>query len=167
MPLKFNHHWTNEVQKALTIPPSSRGNVNERRREQTPAFNCFCQKAPEWIQYFPDIRKFDKIFGEDEDEDEEDDDEKESLPLEKAKIKMVFEIMLDIADNIEDPMLSEIKQGFAYDIEKGATCTRLDGSRFCVKKEKHLSEAQLKLSKLAYCLAHPSPEETGISSLNC
>jgi hypothetical protein len=70
---------------------------------------------------------------------------------------MVFEIMLDIADNIEDPMLSEIKQGFAYDIEKGATCTRLDGSRFCVKKEKHLSEAQLELSKLAYCLAHPSP----------
>jgi hypothetical protein len=156
------------VQKALTIPPSSKGNVN-KRREQTPPFNCFCQKASEWNQYFPDIRKFDNQLGfEDVNKDEDEKQEKEkSLLLEKAQIMMLFKIMLDIADNIESLMLSEIMQGFVYDIEKGATCIRFDGSRFCVKKVKHLSEAQLELSTLAYYLAHPSPEKIGISSLNC
>ena len=165
----FKYHWTEEVQKALTIPRSSIGNVNKERREQTPAFHRFCQKAPKWIEYLPDIRKLDSQFdnsgksqeGENEDEDEKEQMQKKSLLLEK--VQRMIKIMLDIAEVIEDPFLSEIMQGLAYDIEKGDTCTRLDGFSFHVKKEEHLSEAQLELSPFAYYLAHPSPEERGIS----
>ena len=36
-------NWINEVQKALTISPSSKG--DEEEMERTPAFNFLCQKA--------------------------------------------------------------------------------------------------------------------------
>ena len=164
----FKYHWTEEVQKALIIPPKT---TTPNSNKRTPAFNRFCEKATKWIEYLPDIRKLDSQFdisgkshegeNEDEDEDEKEQMQKKSLLLEK--VQRMIKIMLDIAEAIEDPFLSEIMQGLAYDIEKGDTCTRLDGFSFYVKKEEHLSEAQLELSPFAYYLAHPSPEERGIS----
>ena len=154
----------------------------------TPAFNHLCEKASKWIQYLPDIEKLENQFYVDmgksyedednedednednEDEDGEDEDEKQkkeqrlkqmqkekTLLLEKTGI--MIKIMADIVEDIGEPRLSKLVLGCPYDIEKGTTCSRNDGSRYYVKKEEHLSEAQLKLSTLAYCLAHPSPEE--------
>ena len=48
-------NWTKEVQKALTIPPSSKG--DEKEKEQTPAFNLLCLKAAKWNKCLSDIRK--------------------------------------------------------------------------------------------------------------
>ena len=206
MAFNINNHWTKEVQKALTIPPSSKGNVNKRRKKPTAAFKLFSIKASKWIQYFPDILKLDNNFDnfgtnfeddvddedvdkvEDDDQDEDDDEDKvededesekqekeqrlkqekeKSLLLEKTQImfktKKMLKVMLDIANDIEDPFHSKIMQGIPYDIVKGTTCTRFNGTRFYVKKVEHLSEAQLELSTFAYHLAHPSPEEIGIS----
>ncbi len=78
-------HWTKEVQRALTIPPSSKGGAKKRMVE-IPALNHLCEKAPKWIQHFPEIRKLEKkleklndlmlecSWGHDKDEEEEKDD---------------------------------------------------------------------------------------------
>jgi hypothetical protein len=177
-------NWTKEVQKALTIPPSLKGDAKEM--EQTP-FNLLCQKASKWIQYLSDIRKlenkfnyFDKrCWGEDEYEDVdldevEDEDEKQRLKQEKEqmqkekqsaldKAERMIQIMGEIAVDIGIPTYIEHIQAFYYDKTNGTNCRRIDGSRFYVKVE-HPSDAQKKLSPFAYLLAHPSPEELSITS---
>ena len=168
--MKLNHNnWTEEFQKAFTIPP----------RERTPAFNVLCEKASKWIQYVPDIEKLENQFDVDmgksyedednEDEDNEDEDEKlkeqrlKQMQKEKTllleKTERMIKIMADIVEDIGEPWHSKVVLGRPYDIEKGSICSRYFGSRYYVEKAEHLSEAQLKLSTLAYCLAHPSPEK--------
>ena len=78
----------------------------------------------------------------------------------------MIKIIGDIAVDIGIPYFIKVMQGIPYDIKKGAICRRIDGSRFYVKKAKHLSDAKLKLSPFAYKLAHPSPKELGISYHN-
>ena len=156
--------------------------------EQTP-FNLLRQNASKWFQYLPDIQKlrnkfsyFDKCrWGEGEYEDEVDEDEDEDVKQEKRqrlkhmkkekqlalqKAERMMKIMGEIAVDIGNPYVTELMQGFYYDIEtqKGTTCRRTDGSRFYVEKVEHLSDAQKKLSPFAYAIAHPSPEELGTTS---
>jgi hypothetical protein len=188
-------HWTKKVQRALTIPPSSKGVAKKRRMEQNPALNHLCEKALKWIQYLPEIRKLEKQLGkfwfvlleckygheeDDEDvdetetetEDEDENQEKEQMqkqmkkPLFLEKAERMIKIMIDIAVDLGNPNVSEEIQSFSYDIKKRPISRRSDGSRFYVEKGKNLSDAQLKLSPFAYLLAHPSPEELGISSQN-
>ena len=171
--------WTEEVQKLLTIPPSSKGDVKKRRMEQNPAFDLLCQNASKWIQYLPDIQelkndfdhKFSKYhFGKDEDEDEKLEkgrklkqmQEEKQLLTEKA-VRMI-KIMGDIAIDIGIPPYTEVIPGILYDIVKGGIHTRSCGTHFYVKVPKDPSAAQLKLSLYAYTLAHPSAEELGINS---
>jgi hypothetical protein len=170
------YNWTEEVQKALTIPPSLKGDAKEMGR--TPAFDVLCGKASNWIPYLPDIPKLEKQFRylrrysaeseyehEEEDEDEDEDEKqrwKEKMNKKKQtvleKTERMFKIMGDIAVDIGIPHYIEFIQNFYYDIEKGTKYTRMDGSRFYVNR-KDLSDAQKKLSPFAYLLAHPSPEE--------
>ena len=177
--------WTEEVQKLLTIPPSSKGDVKKRRMEQNPAFDLLCQNASKWIQYLPDIQelkndfdhKFSKYyFGKDKDEEEdEDEDEKlekgrklkqmqEEKQLLTEKAVRMIKIMGDIAIDIGIPPYTEVIPGILYDIVKGGIHTRSCGTHFYVKVPKDPSAAQLKLSLYAYTLAHPSAEELGINS---
>jgi hypothetical protein len=188
-----HNHWTIEVQRALTIPPSSKGDAKKRRMEQIPALNDLCEKALKWIQYLPEIRKLenqsekfmdfyfeckwghneDKEEEKEDDEDEDENQEKEQRLNEMQKEKplllketgRMIKIMIDIAEDLGNPYLIEIIQGCFHDVEKPPICKRLCGPTFYV--EKGLSEVKLKLSTFARMLAHPAPEELGISSQNC
>ena len=163
--------WTKEVQNALTVPPSFKGDAKEM--ERTPDFNVLCQKATKWIQYLTDIRKLDKkvsyvfinskYFNNYSDEDE-DKVEKQMLKLVKEltlknkrlvvqNAARLTKIMGDIAVDIGIPEAIELIQAYHYDIEKGTICRRATKSSFYVKGE-NLSEAQKKLSPFAYLLAH-------------
>jgi len=88
-------NWTKEVQKALTIPPSSKGVAKKRRMEQTCAFNLLCRKASKWIQYLPEIQKLenqlDKFEFRDEDkyEDEDEDEMQEKQQRLKQNLKQM------------------------------------------------------------------------------
>ena len=170
-------NWINEVQKALTISPSSKG--DEEEMERTPAFNLLCQKAEKWNKCLSDIQKLRKRFDysnkyywgkyehEDDDEDEDEKQEKEQMLklMKKAKQRLIekaermIKIMGDIAVDIGIPYYTELIQGTFYDIGKGGDYRRRDGSKFNVKVPKDPSDAQLKLSPFASDLAHPSPEE--------
>jgi len=83
------------------------------------------------------------------------------------KAGRMIKIMIEIAADLGNSFYCESIEGLFYDIEKRPICRRLNGSRFYVEKGKHLSDAQLKLSTFAQILAHPSPDELGISSQNC
>ena len=166
--------WTKEVQNALTVPPSFKGDAKEM--ERTPDFNVLCQKATKWIQYLTDIRKLDKKVSyvirhrfEYEHEVEYSDEDEDKV--EKQMLKLVKELMLknkqlvvqnaarltkimgDIAVDIGIPEAIELIQAYHYDIEKGTICRRTTKSSFYVKGE-NLSEAQKKLSPFAYLIAH-------------
>jgi len=172
-------NWTEEAQKALTIPPSLKGDAKEMGR--TRAFDLFCGKASKWIHYLSNIPKLKKQFlylrkwhssesdyeheHEDEDEDEDEDEEVKQRRKEKVKKKKqsvlqeaerMFKIMGDIAVDIGIPCYIAATQNFYYteqDIEKGTKYTRVDGSMFYVNG-KDLSDAQKELSPFAYILAH-------------
>ena len=78
----------------------------------------------------------------------------------------MMKIMIDIAVDLENPRLSEIMQGYFYDIEN-RPILNWGFLGFYVEKGKHLSDAQLKISPFVSNFAHPSPEELSIISQNC
>ena len=175
-----SNHWTEEVQRAFTIHPSSKGGVEKRRIGPTPAFNVLCQKASKWIQYLPEILKLenqlDKLYDfmieckwghGDEYEKQEKEQMQTEKPLLLEKAERMIKIMMDIAVDIGNPRISEIIQGLHYDIEKRPISRSRGGSRFYVENGKHLSDTQLKLSTFAFNLAHLSPEELSMNSQNC
>jgi len=54
----------------------------------------------------------------------------------------MIKIIGDIAFDIGIPYYTKYTQVILYDIKKGAICRRMNGSRFYVKKVKHLSAAE-------------------------
>ena len=105
-----HNHWTIEVQRALTIPPSSKGDAKKRRMEQIPALNDLCEKALKWIQYLPEIRKLENQsekfmdfyleckWGHNEDKEEEkedDEDEDENQEKEQRLKQMQMEMQME------------------------------------------------------------------------
>jgi hypothetical protein len=82
-------------------------------------------------------------------------DEKQKLIEEAARL---IKVIGGIAAYLNIPNYTEIIQSSIYDINKENLQKRNDGSYFFVHKG-NLTEAQLKLTPLAYSFVHPPPKQ--------